>query len=115
MDSRVHVCVCEWGGNDVRIGGKFTARCASSSCWQTCGKWQSGKVAFVIEVQLLLLLLREVATRPLISRTTLDLASQTETESQTQHRGMLQSPLLLLRQATMATMSNFAINAPELG
>lgn len=74
----------------------------------------SGKVAFVIEVQLLLLL-REVATRPLISRTTLDLASQTETETQTQHRGMLQSPLLLLRQATMATMSNFAINAPELG
>lgn len=83
---------------------------------QVAGKLvASGKVAFVIEVQLLLLLLREVATRPLISRTTLDLASQTETESQTQHRGMLQSPLLLLRQATMATMSNFAINAPELG
>lgn len=82
---------------------------------QVAGKLvASGKVAFVIEVQLLLLL-REVATRPLISRTTLDLASQTETESQTQHRGMLQSPLLLLRQATMATMSNFAINAPELG
>lgn len=81
---------------------------------QVAGKLvASGKVAFVIEVQLLLLLLREVATRPLISRTTLDLASQTETE--TQHRGMLQSPLLLLRQATMATMSNFAINAPELG
>lgn len=83
---------------------------------QVAGKLvASGKVAFVIEVQLLLLLLREVATRPLISRTTLDLASQTETETQTQHRGMLQSPLLLLRQATMATMSNFAINAPELG
>lgn len=83
---------------------------------QVAGKLvASGKVAFVIKVQLLLLLLREVATRPLISRTTLDLASQTETESQTQHRGMLQSPLLLLRQATMATMSNFAINAPELG
>lgn len=83
---------------------------------QVAGKLvASGKVAFVIEVQLLLLLLREVATRPLISRTTLDLASQTEIESQTQHRGMLQSPLLLLRQATMATMSNFAINAPELG
>lgn len=83
---------------------------------QVAGKLvASGKVAFVIEVQLPLLLLREVATRPLISRTTLDLASQTETESQTQHRGMLQSPLLLLRQATMATMSNFAINAPELG
>lgn len=83
---------------------------------QVAGKLvASGKVAFVIEVQLPLLLLREVATRPLISRTTLDLASQTETETQTQHRGMLQSPLLLLRQATMATMSNFAINAPELG
>lgn len=85
---------------------------------QVAGKLvASGKVAFVIEVQLLLLLLllREVATRPLISRTTLDLASQTETETHTQHRGMLQSPLLLLRQATMATMSNFAINAPELG
>lgn len=82
---------------------------------QVAGKLvASGKVAFVIEVQLLLLL-REVATRPLISRTTLDLGSQTETETQTQLRGMLQSPLLLFRQATMATMSNFAINAPELG
>lgn len=82
---------------------------------QVAGKlvatWQ---VAFVIEVQLLLLL-RELATRPLISRTTLYAASKTETETQTEHRGMWQSLLLLLllllllRQAT-----NLAINAPEL-
>lgn len=84
---------------------------------QVAGKlvatWQ---VAFVIEVQLLLLL-RELATRPLISRTTLYAASktETETETQTEHRGMWQSLLLLLllllllRQAT-----NLAINAPEL-
>lgn len=112
MDSRVHVCVCVSG---VATMCASVANLRLVAPLQVAGKLvASGKVAFVIEVQLLLLL-REVATRPLISRTTLDLASQTETESQTQHRGMLQSPLLLLRQATMATMSNFAINAPELG
>lgn len=111
MDSRVHVCV-----SGVATMCASVANLRLVAPLQVAGKLvASGKVAFVIEVQLLLLLLREVATRPLISRTTLDLASQTETESQTQHRGMLQSPLLLLRQATMATMSNFAINAPELG
>lgn len=112
MDSRVHVCVC-----GVATMCASVANLRLVAPLQVAGKLvASGKVAFVIEVQLLLLL-REVATRPLISRTTLDLASQTETETetQTQHRGMLQSPLLLLRQATMATMSNFAINAPELG
>lgn len=113
MDSRVHVCVCVSG---VATMCASVANLRLVAPLQVAGKLvASGKVAFVIEVQLLLLLLREVATRPLISRTTLDLASQTETETQTQHRGMLQSPLLLLRQATMATMSNFAINAPELG
>lgn len=114
MDSRGHVCVCVSG---VATMCASVANLRLVAPLQVAGKLvASGKVAFVIEVQLLLLLLlREVATRPLISRTTLDLASQTETESQTQHRGMLQSPLLLLRQATMATMSNFAINAPELG
>lgn len=112
MDSRVHVCVCVSG---VATMCASVANLRLVAPLQVAGKLvASGKVAFVIEVQLLLLL-REVATRPLISRTTLDLASQTETETQTQHRGMLQSPLLLLRQATMATMSNFAINAPELG
>lgn len=108
----MHVCVCVSG---VATMCASVANLRLVAPLQVAGKLvASGKVAFVIEVQLLLLL-REVATRPLISRTTLDLASQTETESQTQHRGMLQSPLLLLRQATMATMSNFAINAPELG
>lgn len=112
MDSRGHVCVCVSG---VATMCASVANLRLVAPLQVAGKLvASGKVAFVIEVQLLLLL-REVATRPLISRTTLDLASQTETETQTQHRGMLQSPLLLLRQATMATMSNFAINAPELG
>lgn len=109
----MHVCVCVSG---VATMCASVANLRLVAPLQVAGKLvASGKVAFVIEVQLLLLLLREVATRPLISRTTLDLASQTETETQTQHRGMLQSPLLLLRQATMATMSNFAINAPELG
>lgn len=108
----MHVCVCVSG---VATMCASVANLRLVAPLQVAGKLvASGKVAFVIEVQLLLLL-REVATRPLISRTTLDLASQTETETQTQHRGMLQSPLLLLRQATMATMSNFAINAPELG
>lgn len=108
MDSRLHVCVC-----GVATMCASVANLRLVAPLQVAGKLvASGKLAFVIEVQLLL---REVATRPLISRTTLDLASQTETETQTRHRGMLQSPLLLLRQATMATMSNFAINAPELG
>lgn len=109
----MYMCVCVSG---VATMCASVANLRLVAPLQVAGKLvASGKVAFVIEVQLLLLLLREVATRPLISRTTLDLASQTETETQTQHRGMLQSPLLLLRQATMATMSNFAINAPELG